>query len=94
MVAGRADNHGQLLDGLRVVSVLTFLLQLVLANAAGYTWMIAPTAVAFVVLVWPDFGDTRRAGRAAAGPSAEAAGSAGGTSGPAGGLSGSAQGRE
>ncbi|GGK98328.1 N-acetyl-1-D-myo-inositol-2-amino-2-deoxy-alpha-D-glucopyranoside deacetylase [Curtobacterium luteum] len=45
---------------LGIAIATTFLLQLVLANTAGYVWMIAPTAVAFVVLVWPDFGDTRR----------------------------------
>ncbi len=72
---------------LGVAIATTFLLQLVLANAAGYTWMIAPTAVAFVVLVWPDFGDTRHPGRAAASPSVQ-------ESGPVDGLSGVAQGRE
>ncbi|WJY00184.1 PIG-L family deacetylase [Curtobacterium sp. 458] len=75
---------------LGIALATTFLLQLVLANAAGYTWMIAPTAVAFVVLVWPDFGDTRRPGRAAAVPAESTPGAAG----SAAGLSGSAQGRE
>ena len=37
------------------------LLQLVLANPAGYVWMFAPTVIAFVVLAWPDLSAARAA---------------------------------
>ena len=76
---------------LGIALATTFLLQLVLANAAGYTWMIAPTAVAFVVLVWPDFGDTRRAVGPGGGPATTEVPQAAPSDA---GLSGSAQGRE
>ncbi len=51
MVAGRADNHGLVLDGWRVVSVLTFLLQLVLGTSPLFAvislaiFLLTPTVI-------------------------------------------------